>query len=775
MDAARLILGLLFFLVPGGLLARRARLGLDAVEQLAAAFAVSYTLLMLANIVLFAFHLNIWWLIGMWVVLTLALVVPHLHRRAAPAPAEPPREDRRTRLGLWLALASIATLGIAVYVHGVLLGGEEEIDLIITRKLLENPRLEIDQVNYLRGLSATYLLVPLQLLRAMLSAVTQIDPVVLHYRLGFIGPVIALAALYALVLEFGAGRFVARIALTAAAAWAVFGSLSVSRPPLLFSLGDTPMFVRGVAVIQLVYLPWLVAVVRATRRDTVRRSPYAIAAALLFLAALFTHGVNGAYYLIVLGLVLVAVGVSRLSERPVSIRHASTTVAISLVVIGVFSVVLYKWAFDTLIPGGEAGAVRTRAEVGAILSRLFADPVSALTELPPPATFYEYFNTRGTTFGHIDSLFMARLTPVVAIAFLVSPLLWLWRTGASAAAVAAAPVVLPIIARLPLLLVPLVYVNPSLLSSAYYHLAAPAVAALLAATARLATTLTTLTARRPQRGVRIAVTAALVIGFLAVGVWLGGTGAAFVAAIKTHRDQALMTFAGVAVVAALAGWLLRRAAGEEHVTRPAVMAGDGAWAGVLTAALLLPLFLAPEGRAPRLATAAWDKFHAPPAAGEYARYAENMVGLHARQTRFPQGLFEALMFVRAQLPPGATFDADPDVIRAIPLITNHYITHSGVPFDFVERYFMRYYRPNEGGGSPYIALDPLFRADRALDDAAARTASEMVHAFKVDYVLVTPAFADYTAELLARAGRHGAFTTELLYSESGYSVIRIIP
>src|SRR5207249_3383779 len=70
------------------------------------------------------------------------------------------------------------------------------------------------------------------------------------------------------------------------------------------------------------------------------------------------------------------------------------------------------------------------------------------------------------------------------------------------------------------------------------------------------------------------------------------------------------------------------------------------------------------------------------------QFTENYI---AERQGIPEDLFQCLVFMRANLPSGTTVAADPEIMRTIPLVANVFVVHSGVPFDFVEDYFLRYY------------------------------------------------------------------------------------
>ncbi|HXG87633.1 MAG TPA: hypothetical protein VNJ02_04790 [Vicinamibacterales bacterium] len=757
-----------FFYLPGLLLVRVARIRLDALELIAAAFAASFALLTILNVPLFVFGLNLTALVWFWAALAVALALVAWRVGTPDATtAEPPSPPWHGWL-LVTCLVALAGLSVALAAKGALLGGEEEVELIITRKLLESDALIFNQINYLKGLPATYLLVPLQLMRALISAVSGVDPVLAHYRLAFVGPLIVLSGLYGLLVTLGADRGMARAALLATAGWVLFGSLATTKPPFLFTVAETPLFFRGVAVIQLVYVVWLAAALRACAETQDRRAVFTAAAAVLFFAAMFTHGVNAAYDLIVLALIAAPALTVALRGGSAGWRRPDVRAAWLLLLLSVAGVVAYKLAFDAFMPGGEAGAVRARAEIGQAFTGLFNGWRAALLDLPPPATFYEYFNVRGTSFAHIDSLFVRRLTPIATVAMLAAPALWLISADRGRTALAATLVVIPVIARVPFLLLAVVFVNASLFTNAYYHLLIQAFVALILVAIAVGGMAGAAINRVASQRLRSCL-AIVAVAAACLFAWWGGVAADPVAQwTRGHRDEALAIFFAWAITALVGGVLLR-----ERIRSVANLSSPSAVATAITAALLSTLLVATDGPGTSVIQAGLDKLSTPEGNDEYGAYTENLIGLHERQTRFPRELFAALMFIRASIPEGSTFDADPDVIRAIPLMTNQYVVHSGVPFDFVERYFATYYTPTEAGPAAYQALDPLFRADRSLDYEATRLAAGMMETFNVDYVLVTPRFHDYTPQLVRRAAVSRGWKSAAVYDSGGFALLAI--
>ena len=232
---------------------------------------------------------------------------------------------------------------------------------------------------------------------------------------------------------------------------------------------------------------------------------------------------------------------------------------------------------------------------------------------------------------------------------------------------------------------------------------------------------------------------------------------------KASRDIALMLLFAVVGAVAVVRFVFRRPLSAPPSNRLAVS---------LAGILLFPLLADAGGPAGRRIVS--SLFSPRRQTSPYDAAVEHYERVHDRQTVLSPGLYNALMHVRGAVPAGRMFAADPMVIRAVPFLTNEYIVHSGVPFDFVEPYFAKYYRTAVSGAQhQVIPIDPLFREDRSLEPDAVEQAEGFVRDFAIDYVLVTPRFHEYTGKMLARLdGRHG-WSVMSIHDADDYAIYRI--
>lgn len=125
--------------------------------------------------------------------------------------------------------------------------------------------------------------------------------------------------------------------------------------------------------------------------------------------------------------------------------------------------------------------------------------------------------------------------------------------------------------------------------------------------------------------------------------------------------------------------------------------------------------------------------------------------------------FEVVETIAARVPPGQVFLYDPRAIYTIPALLNQYVAHAGFPLSTEENYFARWV--HEG-------VHPMFNEKPFL--AWARESVDFLEAYRVDYVLINPAYQGSLPTRIVRLNRVAQRPVfSRVFHSSGFSLERV--
>lgn len=280
--------------------------------------------------------------------------------------------ERLVPVLLFLALALV---GVLLYRIGGLAGTlpnrEEALHILITRKLLESPRLSTRGIFYKPDVSTPYLFPPYHFLMAMTARFSGLDPIAVFERLRFAWGVLTLLALYAVLKQlfrspplasFGT-LILAAMVLSGRASgwWDYFGRL-------------TPLSHHGDVSLGLLLPVGLLFVLKLVADPTCPRA-YWVASPLVLIAVTITHTREGVQLLFYLLAFLAGAFIFR--DRKLLARAAF--LAASLIVFGLVYQQIQSRRVEHVQEWESAELTRARA----LLARCGSDPIPCL--IGPPS------------------------------------------------------------------------------------------------------------------------------------------------------------------------------------------------------------------------------------------------------------------------------------------------------------------------------------------------------------------------------------------------------
>ncbi|HXG70463.1 MAG TPA: DUF6077 domain-containing protein [Gemmatimonadaceae bacterium] len=767
------------FVLPGYLFLVLAFDDQDPLERIALGLGVSFAALTLINVPLFLFHLNVWWLVYFWVAWTVCLIGWLLVRmRRGQTTFRLDWRGKGLASGAFQLVVCIVLLWIAwaALVSGTIVTGEEEIELIITRKLLENHSLSFTNVNYLDGFPTTYLITPFYLFRAFLSALTGLDPITAHYRLAFLPAIFVPLVFYALIRSLTQSRRAARFFLVILLVHLGFsssgrGEFYSNLPFVNDVVFRVPLSFTVMAPLSFIFL--LMSFER-------QRPGLCIAiAVLLFVTTLVTQAVTGVAFLIALAILGTALALEAIGPGDARtlarqrLRRVISALALCLACAATFFVLF--GAIHQSTQGVESAA--REAIVTSLRAEVAKDPWLLLWGTPSPVYFRHNVILRVTTFRLFDGQIASFLgEPITLFTLIAAPLfvlvrgshlpLFFWLMWAVPMAVL----------RIPLLFMPILLTTNLLVLKNLHALAAPFqyIGAFLMVV-MLAGLLNRIGTRViPWSAARYAVFVVVALAAAWSAYQLVATHEAEIRNFtRTNQDVVFVSWFGVSAVLAAYRWW-----GPGRIEWPQALL-ESRPALVLATAVFLPL-VAMDFSGHPLDDNLYKRLQAREAKTNRARTDHELLYENASVDRsgvVSAEMLQALQFIRT-LPPHHVFHSAPETIRAIPFVTNAYIAHSGVPFDFEEAYFIKYVE--EQGDLAHRRLvyrEPLFGNVEHSDDELLNHVPGFLTEFGVDYVLTTPPYEKHVRRVAALMRRQNAGAWPILFDRAGYVIydVRGVP
>ncbi len=798
-EGIKIVGALCFILAPGLLVTHALRLAKVGIQILPISVGLTLMLLTLFDIPLVCLHLNVGWLIPIWCALCGASIWLCWKKSRTQGCANNfglvgwLRDLRRGDADAVMAAACwilLAVLSVCLFAGPGYIGGEEEIELIITRKILENPYITFDNTGHLPGLVPTYLLTPLYLFRALLSLLTGLDPVLAQYRLGFIPATLAILSLGSIVQVLTGSARAAKTSVILGALCALLAPLdTLAHSPFMLpgwyrvpNLPPPEAFYRATCSVQIA-TPICLLLLLMALCETQRWRLYAAAFILMLLTTVQIHAAAAVYVVGLLGLSLIASVLASGTCNPREILSSTFVRRSGMMVIAAFVMLLvYKQCFNMFHQDVEAIEGHQRQFAIANLKESLHHPAQLVTKFPESVFRYNYFKYRGSRYGTSQGIIymISVVTPALLLGWLCSLLLFGVQREFRTMFLLCVFISVPIVLRLPLFSMLAFTLNTVVFNDVPDHLSFfPYIMLFLAAVAAGdAISKWLVSSGRVERS-RLSVCGAVVLCGFASYFVLGGIAESLRREVPWGFSDRALGFYFVAGLCAIAlVWLLgRRPWRWEFASDKSLVPA------LLAIALVLPMIARTYGgitgatvtrnfprqlaRVGRLKT-------------EYDQYSQNIWP----SSQLTPGLFDCLTFVRRTVPRQQMFAADPSVIRTVAMLSDQYVVHSGVPFDFVERYFQRYYKPTVSQDAvlppgkdandvvPYVAYDPFFQRTARLSPEALAEDAQFVRDFHVDYLLFTPAFHADTDRIFELLRASGVRSTKL-YDRTGYALYHI--
>lgn len=183
----------------------------DVLEKVAIAFGLTLVFWTVVSAVVTAAGKNaVWaahgllWIEAVLLILTTSRALGRWQRRF--------RRPDLLELLLWAGLIYVVFL---LYQAGGLVGtvpdGEEGLHILITRKLLGNESVSLNNILYKPNEPYSYVFAPFYLLLAVVSHLSQTDPIVTYVKFRFLTGLVSVAVFYSLATRFLENRTVARV------------------------------------------------------------------------------------------------------------------------------------------------------------------------------------------------------------------------------------------------------------------------------------------------------------------------------------------------------------------------------------------------------------------------------------------------------------------------------------------------------------------------------------------------------------------------------------
>lgn len=794
--ALKILGALLLVLAPGLLASRLLHLAKNRLQLLPITFGVSLIFLTFIDLPLVCLHLNIFWLLVSWCVLTAVLAfvawrkgeIQALWLRCIEWLALLKAGDKDTILDA-VCCALLLLVAVCLFTGPGYIGGEEEIEMIITRKILENPYWTFDNSGHVPNLVPTYLLTPLYLLRALLSYTTGIDPVVMQYRLGFIPCVMAILSCASIVQVLTGSVRVGQSTVVLGALCTLFSPFDTIRysPYILPGWQMSPnlpppnAFYRATCSVQIA-TPVCILAMLLTVTEKKRWGYYAA----LFLCMLFTtiqiHATAAVYIMELLGFYMVACGITAIAKK-FGDPEANSSLRRSMIMVFAAAALLltYKQIFNVVHQDIESLEIHQRQFIWSDLMNCLHSWKKIVYQFPQSVYRFDYFKYRGARYdslwGELKTLMSA---PMMLFSFACSYIYLLFRRHPAPIFLFLVLIGFTIILRMPLFGILALLLNASVFNDIHEHLTFFCYITLFL-TAIITSDLISKWLVMTGRNSYAAVGALFIAGVLSYYyVAPIAQNLQVILNCNSNFDAVLRCFyIGTALVISVVLLLGKQPLHwdfSSYKPLPALL---------LTLAFILPIAVRNYGEKSSSMISALPKNvrklrHI--LSSPYAQYTQNIWGY----SKLDQPFYDCLQFVRKSIPPQHIFAADPWLIRTIPLLTNEYIVHSGVPYDFVEQYFVRYYKPyvkQDEPGKPvaycltpggknqgYVGSDPFFQTEGRLSEHALVEDAKFVKDFHVDYVLFTPKFHEGTDELFQAMRRAQLLNAQKLYDKNGYVV-----
>ncbi len=789
----------LLVLAPGLLATTLLRLAKNKLQFLPISFGLSLILLTLIDLPLVCLHLNIFWLLVSWCVLTAILlciawcrgVFRLLVLRCTEWLASLKTCEQDALLDAFCGILLILIV-VCLFTSPGYIGGEEEIELIITRKILENPYWTFDNCGHVPHLVPTYLLTPLYLFRALLSYLTGIDPVVMQYRLGFIPSLMVILSCSSIVQVLTGSVRVGQSTVVLGALCTLFSPFdTIKYSPFILpgwqmlpNISPPNAFYRATCSVQIATPLCILAMLLAATERNQRRS-YAI----LFLCMLVTtvqiHATAAVYVMGLLCLYAAACGVTATFMKFRSKEANSDLIYSVIMVLAAATLLLgYKQIFNLVHQDIESLESHQRQFIWPDLMNCLHSWKKAVYQFPQSVYRFDYFKYRGARYdcmwGELKTLLAA---PIMFFSFVCSYIYLLFRRHSAPTFLFLVHFGFAVVLRMPLFGMLAVLLSASVFNDLHEHLTLFCYITLFL-TALLIGDLISEWIVKTGRESFAVVGAVIITGI--VSHYFIATVAAKLPVIlncSSNFDGYLRCFyIGIALVISIILLLGKRPLSWDFSgfrTLPSLL---------IALAIILPISVRNYGEKSssiisdlpknvrRLKRILSDT---------YPQYTQNIWSY----SKLDHPFYECLQFVRSSVAPQQVFAADPWLIRTIPLLTNEYIVHSGVPYDFVEEYFVRYYKPcvkRDEPGLPlayclipggknqgYVGSDPFFQRECRLSSQSMIQDAQFVKDFHVDYILFTPQFYDGTDELFKALHRADLLNSQKVYDKDGYLIYRV--
>ncbi|MBI3268373.1 MAG: hypothetical protein HYZ53_05075 [Planctomycetes bacterium] len=672
-------------------------------------------------------------------------------RTPQPQPPQPPTGRPAPTGSACLAALALGVATLLAFEVGGPVGGEEVVELIVARKLAENPVLAPDNVMHKPETVPTYYYSPLEFNVALLAEATGADVIVVHSKFRGLLCLLAICAFAAWTCSFLPGpTFWSDLLVTAGAAIAFLAPQAIGYDLGLF----VPPGFRGGIAIGILLPALLAAAVRAsgaaendaTVPGTAQSRPArwfeSAALTAAFVPILFIHTSDAPEAVAALACMAVASWLARrrAAARSLAVLAASTLAALFAFRVFHHGAVPYV-ATKPILTGGWSD-----------FERCCRDPVWAWTHV---------------SYLHHLAPWVVRRVLYFGIA--AAPLLFLAR-GAPSLPLLVAAAWVPILAlRVPW--VSTLYIKLSVISSLdnYPGLAALAfgsIVALAAASCGLGIdrAAALVLANRPAALRALATLGvAVLLAALGTGIAVGADPLVEAASL----DKFLYFFAAACLVAPLVArrWprLILPAPGEAVPSRP--------WlAGLAFLAVFLAAFRVPDATLHTPGKTLLELVRERRAdITDLDGYFGGGGGLD--RTKPPVLLsWDAVKFLRdsPEVRPRSMVLADPVSIFALPTFVNHSIPHEGTSFvnsTDPAAYTDRYVNGGGPGGGPPPIGHPLFELSRSV---LLPEEEQFLREFGVEYVAVPRAFREHVTALLGTRPY-----ARLLYDRDGCQVWEI--